>query len=113
MAVGIDAKVRLLAQLIDPLLAGLDAAAEMEEASGDDLFDFFALAMAALIDHDTRLVTAAELRFGVEGAGQRIGRHLAALRDVQARTGKSVFGCIVEHGDLPIVTPPLAAHVAI
>lgn len=86
MKVDIQAKVDLF-QKIMPLVMDYLAANSPDNAlSADDIIDFHALSIAAVLENDTNLTTPQQLRKGSEVAAKHIATWVRLLRlDHQAR----------------------------
>jgi hypothetical protein len=89
MNVSTDYKAEVLGMLYPQLLAALAAGAEDGDVTGDDMVDFFALAIAAFIDHDTNLTTAKHLRLAADTAAIRIEQRAKEFREMQKEAGIS------------------------
>lgn len=83
----------LLELIMDSLAKQLDD--EDDELTGDDLLDFFALGIAAIIDNDTLLTTPRDRRLAVETARKHIERNVKELRTAHDESGVSLLSLIL------------------
>lgn len=89
MNVTTEYKAEVLGMLYPQLLSTLAAGAQGGDVTGDDMIDFFALAIAAFIDHDTNLTTAKHLRLAADTAAIRIEQRAKEFRAMQKEAGIS------------------------
>jgi hypothetical protein len=89
MSVTTEYKAAVLGMLYPQLLSTLAAGAQGGDVTGDDMIDFFALAIAAFIDHDTNLTTAKHLRLAADTAAIHIERRAKEFRAMQKEAGIS------------------------
>lgn len=89
MNVSTDYKAEVLGMLYPQLLSALAAGAKDGDVTGDDMVDFFALAIAAFIDHDTNLTTPKHLRLAADTAAIRIEQRAKEFRAMQKEAGIS------------------------
>lgn len=89
-----DGKLKVLSELMDIVMAMLAQEAgggvEMNGGralSGEDLIDFFSLAIAAVLDQDDHLKTPRDLRLAAETVAGHILRRLKAFRVETEATG--------------------------
>lgn len=102
MTVSLDAQVGIYSELLGPILEMLAEAVGGAEVTGDDVLDLFALGMASVIDNDN-LIDASNMGDALKTAAARVERHVNRLRELRAKTGKSLLSVVLEHG--PIEEP--------
>ena len=95
MNVTTDYKAQVLGILYPQLLSALAAGAQGGDVTGDDMVDFFALAIAAFIDHDTNLTTPKHLRLAADTAAIRIEQRAKEFRAMQRQAGISWLAVIL------------------
>ena len=70
--------------------------------TADDIMDFFAIAIAALLDNDSNLTTPRHLlRIGAETAAKHIERRAKKFRAMQGQAGISWFSLAMERAEAP------------
>lgn len=98
MKIALEKKVAVLSSVMKPIMDLL--AAELPEGdddlTGDDILDFFALGVAALIDNDSLLTTPRDLRLAVETARKHVDRHVKELRAAHDESGVSLLALMLE-----------------
>ncbi len=89
--VSVEEKLSILSSVMNPVAEALAVASDGNALSADDLIDFFALALAAVIDNDSHLTTPGHLRHAVDAVSKRLGERVKLLRQHQDEAGTSVL----------------------
>jgi 20S proteasome alpha/beta subunit len=103
MTVPADAKLQLLGSTMGLIMDSL-ASHTPGELTADDILDFFAIGMAAVIDNDTHLTTPRDVRIASETAGKRVEQWTKELRKLQVEAGESFLSLAMK---VPRTDPPL------
>jgi len=89
MKVPIDYKMQMMLTMMPTVFDALAGGAEDGDVTADDVVDFFAMSVAAIIDNDTRLKTPRDLRMGAETVAKRMEGWAKEFRKGQDETGVS------------------------
>jgi hypothetical protein len=95
MNVSSEDKMKVLGVLYPRLFEALAGCTEDGEVTGDDVVDFFAMAIGALLDNDSNLTTPQQLRLGVATAAKRAEVWTKEFRKVQDATGTSWLSTVI------------------
>lgn len=98
--VSLEDKLTLLQQELRPIMRALGALAAPGDFTGDDLAELFALGIAAVIDHDTDLKTARDIREAAIRAGKLVEHRAKEFRKLSEKSGISVLDFL--RSDIPI-----------
>jgi hypothetical protein len=90
-----EVKVDLLGQSMPQIIGALNSCS-VGELGADDIIDFLALCMAAMLDNDSQLVTPRDLRLGSEVVAKRIEHRARELRTLRRPGEKSMLAAILE-----------------
>lgn len=92
-------KSQMLQAMVPTAVIMLAQGAEGGEATADDIIDFFAMAIASVIDNDSYLTTPRHLRIGAETAAKHIERRAREFRAMQTAMGTSWFELAMQHAE--------------
>jgi hypothetical protein len=95
MEITLENKIELLREVVDPILAGMAGFLSNGRLDAEDVVDFFALAVAAVMDHNDRLVTPQQRRLAGEFAAKRVQDHLRTLKGYREETGGGLLADIL------------------
>ncbi len=89
--VSIEDKLTVLQAHIGPILDELGTMAEGNELTADDIVEFFAMGIAAVIDNDTNFKTPRDLRKAADSTAIVIERRARDFRALSEATGVSAL----------------------
>lgn len=95
MKVPAAAKLDAMQEILLPVLDMLGKNAEDGDLTADDIIDFFAIGIAAVIDNDTNLTTPGDLRKAAQVATKMIEGRVKELRALQAQEGQSFLDLVI------------------
>jgi hypothetical protein len=95
MNVSSEDKMRVLGVLYPRLFEALAGCTEDGEVTGDDVVDFFAMAIGALLDNDSNLKTPRDLRLGADVVAKRTEVWAKEFRRVQDQSGVSWLSTVI------------------
>lgn len=91
MNVPTEYKSTMLTSFVPAVCHTLVAGAENGDATADDIIDFFAMAIASVLDNDSHLTSPRHLRIAAETAAKHIERRAREFRAMQTAMGTSWF----------------------
>jgi hypothetical protein len=95
MKVTDQAKIDLFQEVMPMVMQYLAANSPDRALIADDIIDFFALSIAAVIENDTDLTTPQQQRKGVEAAGKHIAHWVRLLKLDHESRGASLLAMTI------------------
>lgn len=99
MNVPTEYKSQMLTAMVPTVVMTLSGGAQGGEATADDIIDFFAMAIASVLDNDSYLTTPRHLRIGAETAAKHIERRAREFRAMQTAMGSSWFSLAMDQAE--------------